>query len=180
MYMSGVKGPDAYITLDEGEALESVGEIVVKKGLDTGVAKAMTEDSKTLAKNFLKGFRISDFNAEFNSEGTPAQGIIDLKDRDETDTDEDVVKEKGKAKYVIGVGFRGTVACLHRTDGCYRGRDLRFKDYELVWDDPPPRNSYTTFCNTCWPKDPPPVNKMDTEASNSDDSDTETSGDHET
>ena len=79
------------------------------------------------------------------------------------------------ALYVVAVGYRGKVARLHRRDGCYRGRQLTFKDYELVYEDPPPAASYTDFCRSCWPSGTPNVKYLELQSEVSEEGSTSSS-----
>jgi hypothetical protein len=82
-----------------------------------------------------------------------------------------------EAKYVISEGYRGKVARLHRRDGCYRGRNLSFASYELVFGEPS-QNSFTDVCRSCWPRGGPIWKETDeVNADSSDDGTTSSEGD---
>ena len=64
-------------------------------------------------------------------------------------------EDEQEAQYVIAEGRRssgGTVACLHSRTGCYRGRGLTFRSFELVCGTSPAA-SYTA--RSCWPRTGP-------------------------
>ncbi len=79
------------------------------------------------------------------------------------------------APHVVAVGYRGRVARLHRRDGCYRGRQLTFKDYELVHEDPLLAASYTDIFRSCWPSGTPSVKYLDLQSEISEEGSTSSS-----
>ena len=53
------------------------------------------------------------------------------------------------APYLVSVSKRGSVSRLHKAQGCWRARGLRFSDFEMILDDPPRPSQFTTFCRDC-------------------------------
>ena len=50
-----------------------------------------------------------------------------------------------------GAGHKAKHARLHRRDGCYRARQLRFHDYEILDFSLVPEELYNSICKVCWP-----------------------------
>ena len=69
-----------------------------------------------------------------------------------------VDQEKGPAensKYFIVLSKKGTMLRLHRAGGCWKAQTLTFAIYEFCDLDPVPRNLYSHYCHTCWPRAAP-------------------------
>jgi len=81
------------------------------------------------------------------------------------DTEGDKVTEV--APYLVSVSKRGTVSRLHKAQGCWRARGLRFSDFEMILDDPPRPSQFTTFCRDCWPGAGPTWEKASASSSSS-------------
>ena len=85
--------------------------------------------------------------------------------------------EEQQAKYVLSVGKRRSrsapVNCLHRRDGCYRGKNLTFACYEMVSD--PSACLYDSICKSCWPLGAPVFAEKYAEAQDSEDEGASTS-----
>ena len=86
--------------------------------------------------------------------------VPEVKDKDMVE--HGTAEEKLDTQYVISEGYRGAVARLHSRTGCYRGRNLSFKSYEIV-DGVPSANAFTDFCRSCWPRSGPGPDFMDAE-----------------
>jgi len=147
--------PNVYDKIDEDEVLDGMVERARARGLDGNVSAAEAAELKAKLREVCAGMAKA-------RPKTEAQGPEHTDKKHSQRVAAEAAREAQKisensdetAKYVIAEGYRGTVARLHRRDGCYRGRDLVFKSYELVVGIPSP-NAYTSVCRTCWPKGAP-------------------------
>ena len=165
-----VSAKGAYEVTEEPDAYEKLEVKMVKAGLDPVKAKEETDLAKTQAKKIFEHLarfveEKADKDEEVKYAGAPGQALEQLpaaEDPGEIQKDE---HDETKALFVISVARRNrparTVSTLHSCSGCYRGRQLAFANYELVFDPVPPRAAYTEVCRTCWPAGPP---HFDTEA----------------
>jgi len=142
-------GPSVYEKFDEDQVADNMGERLRARGLGEEIVAEQIAIFQVTSKNVCGLFGSLPAGREQPEEGQPVQALKMKTAAAETKEGQD--KEEGdQALYVIAEGYRGTVARLHKRDGCYRGRGLCFKSYELVCGAPSP-NSYTSVCRTCWP-----------------------------
>ena len=93
------------------------------------VFEAMKDQAGGENKDLFVGVDAKDIDEPKATRTVAVQGLADVEEEPSDKV----------AKYVIAMGYRNTVARLHRRDGCYRGRTLSVaKDFELVEGVPTP------------------------------------------
>ena len=172
--LEAVKGDSPYQALDEAEAYEAATAVMIRKGIDEETASAACEVAKSRARSV---FGLLWGQTDQSPPKTGLSGAARLPEVPDTiEEQRGEEREEEKAKFVVSVGNKkrkgGAVDCLHRRDGCWRGRGLVFSSYELIFDDPPDSNSYSEVCKTCWPSGRPAFPRGEAK---SDDSDEESS-----
>ena len=76
---------------------------------------------------------------------------------------------------MIVLSKKGSMLRLHRSDGCWKAQTLTFASFELCDLDPVPRNMYSHYCHTCWPRASPQEDAISESAEDSDSSATSAS-----
>ena len=168
LVVSAATGDGAYEATDEAEAYEKMAAKKVKEGggkeeIDADLRKAkdnakkVFEDLKKAKGTNVGNGIVNDIEEEMkDTKASQASGPVAPPGIEEGE-DEKEAKEEKSAKYVVSEVRRshGWVCTLHSRTGCYRGRGLSFRSYELIFDDTPPAASYQEVCRTCWPMGPP-------------------------
>ena len=111
-FMDATRHGDIYETLDEEEVVE-------------GMAKVRIFDKESCGS----------ISAEQQGKRESVDKRAEVRGRELGPIEEHEEEDEQEAKYVIAEGRRssgGTVACLHRRTGCFRGRGLTFRSFELV------------------------------------------------
>ena len=150
--------PGAYETFDEAESYKAV-----KDGLRAGGAALDGVDSecevmKERARTILAAMeRESEKDSKAMSQTTrrynaavvsaPVAGV------DEDDDAEEM--QEDRAFFLLPSDTRRKTTTLHWRKGCYRGRRLLFKQYQLVFEEKPALGSFTTTCRSCCPMQAP-------------------------
>ena len=149
----------AYRVFDEPDSIEALGDKCMKIGEDKEIVEKLVVKAKENARAVFEGIeKMMVVLAPAVVE--PAGGVAPVGPVEEAQEDEkEDQKEDREAKYVIAeVRSRHssrTHCTLHSRKGCFRGRELSFKSFELVMLDVPDIGTYDTICQKCWPAGPP-------------------------
>jgi len=151
-FVAEVKGGGAWTNFDEEDAyLALLASIQSKapKQTNAGMVKALSIEARSLLKELGgQGGKGEETRAE---ETEVLKSVAaDLGEKG-GETEEDGEGETDD-KYVISISQRGTVYRLHKANGCWRARGLKFSHYVGVPTHPPNPTSYTSVCKDCWPK----------------------------
>ena len=152
--METIQQGDVYDRLDEEDALHDVAGILKAKGFEESTVTAEVKEHEGPIKDFYRDWcKWGGLEVDVGTMTGPAQIQEDI--APET-VDPDDASEKG-AKYLITLVKRGTIARLHKRQGCWRARGLVLEIYEWVDLDPVPPELYTAFCRDCWADEVPEV-----------------------
>ena len=168
LIISAATGDGAYEATDEAEAFEKMAAKRVKEGGNQEETDNDLKQAKENAKKVIEDLKkyketsvVNNVVREIGDEGKDtkayqASGPVAPPGVEEGDVEKEAKEEKD-ARYVIAEVRRshGWVCTLHSRTGCYRGRGLSFRSYELVFEETPPAASYQEVCRTCWPMGPP-------------------------
>jgi hypothetical protein len=171
-YRALAQDKDLYTKIDEEDICEGIQVKLKGKGMSEGAVKNDINVYRERVKKVLHSMEEAMVSVVEVHVVVPKELPVPEVMKVEV---EKVIEDE--AKYVISEGYRGKVARLHRRDGCYRGRNLSFASYELVFGEPS-QNSFTDVCRSCWPRGGPIWKETDeVNADSSDDGTTSSEGD---
>ena len=154
--------PGAYETFDEAEAYEAVRDRLRAGGAAPNGVDSECEVMKERARTILAAIeRESEKDSKAMTPTTPRYNAAvvsaPVAGVDEGD-DAEEMQEEDWAFFVLAFDTRRKTTTLHWRKGCYRGRRLLFKQYQLVFEEKPAPGSFTTTCRSCWPTQAPAAN----------------------
>ena len=143
-FVAAVRSGNSYETLDEEDAYDQMGNRLVGQGVDREVIEQAIGEIKATAK------RVSVQWATDQERATPTE-VASL-----PPVDGEVAKEEEVKDYQYLVVYTRGRKCarLHAAEGCWRARQMLFKDVELVEGSYPDRKQYNKICKECWPGQP--------------------------
>ena len=153
-FRQAIAAPGAFHDLDEEEAYTGANKFANRFGGPEGqVKKEVLQACIKDAHDFLQ-----ELGASARRTAAPLVPAVAVQLPNPEEAVEDEPEEVGDqaGMFVIsvsgtGLGHRAKRARLHRRDGCYRARQLRFHSYEVVSFSPVPDNLYDSVCRACWP-----------------------------
>ena len=152
-FLSAVAGGNGYQDLEEAEAIDGIRGRLKMREVNEDSMELICRNLKVIAKEMFGKLE------EANAGNKAKENVSVYADRairvDECDaSDDDLAKGGGEtaAGFVVAYDLRRKTSCLHRRDGCYRGRRLLFSAYEVFAEADVAKNTCTNFCGACWPK----------------------------
>ena len=142
-FVAAVRSGNSYLALDEEDAYDQMGVWLINHNLEKESVDLAIAEVKELAR------RASTQWAAEPEKATPTE-VASLTPI-ELDFEED--GEVKDYKYLIVYTRGRRCARLHSAGGCWRARQMMFKDAELI-EDHPDRTSYNRVCKECWPGQP--------------------------
>ena len=142
--------PGAYETFDEAEAYEAVKDRLRAGGAAPDGVDSECEVMKERCRTILAAMeRESEKDSKAMTPTTPRYNAAvvsaPVAGVDEDD-DAEEMQEEDRAFFVLAFDTRRKTTTLHWRKGCYRGRRLLFKQYQLVLEEKPAPGSFTTTC----------------------------------
>ena len=130
---------------DEQEAIDEVKVYAARLGnLDANVLQESAYRMVTAAKLFYGIWSMDPSVTLVQGPAVPLEpSVVQEKAQEET------------SKHIIVLSKKGTMLRLHRAGGCWKAQTLTFASYEFCDLDPVPRNLYSHYYHTCWPRAAP-------------------------
>ena len=143
-FTAAVRSGNSYVTLDEEDAFDQMGVWLVNHGLDKEHVDHEIGGAKELAKMALALW----------SSGQGEAAPTEVASLSPLDVDGGVEEKVKDYQYLIVYTRGRRCARLHAAQGCWRARQMLFRDVELIGGELPDRKSYNRICKECWPGQP--------------------------
>jgi len=166
-FMGPVVAGNSFEAYDEGEIVSEVSKRLKARDMDEIEVDSWAADFKGKAMVVSKAFG-------FMEPGSPTE-VASLPSVELSPGE--VEEDEPTSKYVVSITRGGSCARLHKAMGCWRARRLAFAKYELLDLDPPPQDSYSDYCRTCWKREGAAASVPPVGSSSSGDDSSSTSGD---
>ena len=143
-FTAAVRSGNSYVTLDEEDAFDQMGVWLVNHGLDKEHVDHEIGGAKELAKMALALW----------SSGQGEAAPTEVASLSPLDVDGEVEEKVKDYQYLIVYTRGRRCARLHAAQGCWRARQMLFRDVELIDGELPDRKRYNRICKECWPGQP--------------------------
>ena len=150
VFVMSARSGMAYRDLDEESAMDDLSIRLLQKGVGKeDVDEKVVAMRKTAAGILgdLAGVKAVVIDLPRAPKETEASTELAKEGED----DEDDTKGEKTLYYISHPRNKKNMTMLHRSDGCWRARGLRFLDYH-VFEGEPHETDYRSVCADCWPK----------------------------
>ena len=157
-FRQAVLAPNAFYDLDEEEAYVGAGKFARRFCGPGGQAEnerlqCCIKDARDFLQELSTGAQGTEAcpaPAAVGPRLSPTEAVDDEPEEEDVPAEEYIISVSG-----TGLGHRAKKSRLHRRNGCYRARQLRFQNFEVVNFTPVPDHMFDSVCKACWPSGGP-------------------------